>query len=315
MTKDVGVKWKRFDGYWDGKPYLDGIEMKRIADSTVALMDFKAGNIHIFGTATPRDGKALEAEGKYKVVVPPEGQVPALAGYGKDPNSPFAKLEVRQAIAYALNVPEFVNSFGLGYWKLQNQWAVPGTWGYNPNVVGYPYDPVKAKLLLGAAGYADGLKTILNFNNTGQSVVDETTALQSYLKVPGIDATLNPLQRPAFADMASNGKGWNGIVRQQGFSNPDPLVKFAGVISGAEFTGTFIPQEIVDVYNQAIAAPDFETKQKLVHQLMVLTVDKYCIAAYIAVQSSPIPKSKVVQDDQYGEAPYRYLSPKTWLNQ
>ena len=135
------------------------------------------------------------------------------------------------------------------------------------------------------------------------------------LKAVGINAELNPLQRPAFADMASNGKGWVGIARQQGFSSPDPLIKYAGVISGQEFKGTYVPQEMVDVYNQALAATDQATKTELVHKLMSLAVDKYCIATYLCVQSSPISKLAVVHDDDYGVAPYRYLSPKTWLDQ
>ncbi|HSW58674.1 MAG TPA: ABC transporter substrate-binding protein [Dehalococcoidales bacterium] len=314
MTKDVGVKWKRFDGYWDGKPYLDGIDMRRIADSTVALMEFRSGNLHILGSTASRDAKALEQEkNKYKIVIPPQGQVPALAGFAIDPNSPFAKIEVRRAIAHAIDVKTFTDSFGMGYWRLQNQWAVPGTWGYNPDVKGYPYNPDKARELLAAAGHT-GLKAVLNFNNTGQSIVDENTALQSYLNAAGFDITLNPLQRPAFADMASNGKGWSGIVRQQGFSSPDPLIKYAGVISGQEFAGTFVPQEMVDVFNQGISAPDFATKQQLTHKLMALAVDKYCIAAYLCVQSSPISKLVVLQDDEYGEAPFGYLSPKAWLD-
>jgi len=90
-TKDVSVVWKRFDGYWAGKPNLDGIVMKRYADSNVALMDFKAGNLDILGTTAPRDAQDLQKETKkYKIVVPPYGQVPALAGYATDPASPFS---------------------------------------------------------------------------------------------------------------------------------------------------------------------------------------------------------------------------------
>jgi len=314
-TKDVGVTWKRFDGYWGGKPYLDGIQMKRYADSNVALMDFKAGNLDIVGTVAPKDAKSLEQQkDKFKIVVPPYGQVPALAGFAIDPSSPFSKLEVRQAISYAVDVNTWVNSFGLGYWKIQNSWAVPGTVFYNNDIVGYPYNPDKAKQLLASAGYTSPLKTILNFYNTGQNVVDENTALQSYLNAAGFDVTLNPLQRPAFADMASNGKGWNGIVRQQGYSSPDPLIKYAGVMAGQEFKGTYLTQELVDAYNAALAAPDLATKTTLTKKFLSLAVDKYCIATYLAVQASPIGKSTIIHDDLYGEDPFGYLSPMTWLS-
>ncbi len=314
-TKDVGVTWERFDGYWAGKPYLDGIEQKRYGDDTVALMEFKSGNLNILGTLNARDAKTLESEpDKYVVSVPPQGQVPALAGYALDPNSPFADLKVRQAMSYAVNVQEYNAAFGLGYWMPQNQWAVPGTWGYSNDVVAYPYNPEKAKELLAEAGYADGFDTVLNFFNTGQSIVDENVALQGYLTAVGIRATLNPLQRPAFSDMASNSKGWEGIVRQQGFSSPDPLIKYANVIAGNEFTGTYLNDEIRDLYDQAITAADFETKQQLTHELMEMLVDKYCIATYLSVNSSPIVRSTVVRDSGFGPTPYFYLSPFTWLD-
>ncbi len=312
-TKDVGIKWKRFDGYWGGRPYLDGIEMKRIADSSVALMELRAGNLDILSTAVPRDALALQKEpDKFTVVTPLYGQVPALAGYTKDPNSPFVKLEVRQAISHAVDVKTFNDAFGLGFWKAQNQWSVPGTWGYNPNIVGYAYNPAKSKALLAAAGYPGGLRTTLNFFATSQAVIDENTALANYLNEAGFIVTLNPLQRPAFADMASLGKGWSGIIRQQGFSSPDPLIKYAGVVAGTEFAGTFMPREMVDLYNMALIVTDDAKKQELVWKFNAMAVDKYCIATYLSVNSSPTAKLKSVRDDWFGEVPYFYINPMTW---
>jgi peptide/nickel transport system substrate-binding protein len=316
MTKDVGITWKRFDGYWGGKPYLDGIQMSRYADSTVALMDFKAGNLDILGTAAPRDAQALQKEtAKFKVVIPVSGQVPALAGFATDPSSIFSKIEVRQAISYAMDVKTWTDSFGLGFWTVQKSWAVPGTLYDNNNIKGYPYDPAKAKALLAAAtGSSAPLKANLSFYNTGQSIVDENTGLQSYLIAGGFDITLNPLLRPAFADSASNGKGWSGIIRQQGSSSPDPLIKYAGVMAGQEFKGTYLPQELIDAYNIALAAPDLASKKSLTDTFLAMAVDKYCIATYLCLQATPMTKSTVVQNDGYAEQPFSYLSPMTWLN-
>jgi ABC-type transport system substrate-binding protein len=311
--KDVIITWKRFDGYWGGKPYLDGVEMHRIQDPTVALMAFKSGEMHILGTTTPKNGKGLEEEGKCRMVRPPQGQVPALAGYANDPNSPFAKLKVRQAMAHAINVPALNEAFGLGYWEVQNQWAIPGTWGYNPDVVGYPYNPEKAKKLLAEAGYPNGFTTTMNFYNLRPIYVDESTAIQRFLQAVGIEVKLNGVQRPKFAEMASLGSGWDGIVRMQGFSSPDPLIKYAGVAAGQEFAGVYLPPEFTALYNKAAAAPDFETKKRLVHQLMKMATDEYCIATHLYVQTSPFFKSKKVHDDLYGDVPFRYLSPMTWL--
>jgi hypothetical protein len=109
-------------------------------------------------------------------------------------------------------------------------------------------------------------------------------------------------------------KGWKGIVRQQGYSNPDPLIKYAGVMAGQEFKGTLLPPEMLDVYNKALTTPDSATKQTLTRQFAVLAVDKYCIATYLCVQPSPCAKSTVVHDDLYQEVPFSYLAPMTWIS-
>jgi ABC-type transport system substrate-binding protein len=311
-TKDVSIIYARNDNYWGGKPYLDQVQYIRISDPTTAQMSFTSGGLDIYGP-DPSIAKPLIDSGKYNWSVTPEGQIPAYAGYCGDPTTPFNKLEVRQAIAYAINPKALSDAFGLGFWQVSNQWAVPNTWGYNPNVVGYPFNTAKAKQLLASAGYSSGLSSVISFYNTSQAVMDENTAVQKMLNDAGFSITLNPLQRPAFADAATNGKGWTGIIREQGYSSNDPLVKYANVARGLEFKGMYLPQEFVDTYFQAIAAPDQATKQKLTQQLMYLAVDKYCMAAHLYIQGSPIVKQKRVMDDGFGTQPYRFLNPFTWV--
>jgi hypothetical protein len=55
--------------------------------------------------------------------------------------------------------------------------------------------------------------------------------IQRNLKEVGIEATLDGVQRPRFAEMASLGKGWEGIIRMQAFTRPDALVQIAGFAS------------------------------------------------------------------------------------
>jgi peptide/nickel transport system substrate-binding protein len=313
--RDVGVKYIRFDGYWDGKPYLDGIELKVIGNATTSAMDFQAGNLDMLGGGTePNDAKAILALNKFIMVLSPEGQVPAICGAAKNPDAQFADIRLRQAISYAIDTNTMCNTFGLGFWKLMNQWAVPGSWGYNTDIKAYPYNPAKAKQLLAEAGFPNGMKTTLNFYNASQMYIDEAQALQNYFKAVGIDCEIKPLLRPAYAEIASLGKGWNGLIRQQGSSSPDPLIKYAAMVGGQEYLGALMPQEFVDVYNQAKTAPDAASKQKLVWQLMSLAVDKYCIASHMYMVPSIIFKTKQIKDDQYGLTPYRWLSPKTWLD-
>jgi peptide/nickel transport system substrate-binding protein len=311
---DIGIKFKRFDNYWGGKPYLDGVEMIRVPDAVADLMTFKTGGKHII-LLEPKDAKDLQAEGKFNIVVPPEGQVAALGGNSKDPKSPFADIRVRQAVSYAIDLKAIADAFGYGYFVPMNQWARPGQWSYNPAVKGYPFNPKKAKQLLAAAGYPNGFKTTMHYYANLPYYTDEMTAIQRYLKDVGIDATLDGVQRPRFSEMASLQKGWDGIIRMQAFWRPDTLAQIAGWITGTEFSEVLRIPEITSLYTRASEAPDLAGKRKYTQQIMALWTDKYCLSTILTLSPLPIGKSKKLHDDLYGVVPNRYLSPKAWLSE
>jgi peptide/nickel transport system substrate-binding protein len=245
------------------------------------------------------------------MVLAPLGQVPALAGAAAD--TYFSQLKVRQAMAYSVDTKALNAGIGKGYWIDTNQWAIPGTWGFNPSVVGYPYNPTKAKQLLTEAGYPNGINTVLHFYNTGGSQTDLLTAIQSQLKTGGVNADLDPLLRPAFADIASNGKGFTGIVCQQGFVFIDPLQKYAQVRANNEFKGMVVSDKFKQTYDQALQATDQASQQKLVRDLMKVAIDEDCMHTPISINTIIIFKQKTLHDDAYGVTPYYYLSPKAWI--
>jgi peptide/nickel transport system substrate-binding protein len=309
---EVGLKYKRFDGYWDGKPYLDGIFYMIYGDKTVAYMDFMAGKLQVF-YPDMLNVKDIQSANKYTMVAAPEGTSIALAGYTGNAQSPFNDIKVRQALSYAIDAAAIGNSIGQGYWLPINQNAVPGTTYYNPKIAGYPFNPQKAKQLLAEAGYPNGLKTTLNFYNTSQETLTTFTGIQSYLNSAGFDITLNPAMRPAYVDMASNAKGWVGILQQIGSPNADPLIKYANMAAGTEFAGMYLPQEFVDAFNLAIAAPDDAARTQAIWNMASIAIDKYCIQSPLYVQLAPTVKVKNLRDDLLGTCPYRYMSPKAWL--
>lgn len=312
--REVVIKFKRYDSYWGGKPYLDGVEWRKMGDPVADLMAYKSGVIHVMAAPEPKDAKALEKEGLCNIAVTPEGQVTALAPNSKDPKSPFTDIRVRQALAYAIDPKAVADAFGYGYWKVLNQWAPPGSFAYNPSVVGYPYNPKKAKELLAAAGYPNGFKTTIHFYNLQPINMDEMVVFQRQLKEVGIDASLDGVQRPRFSEMASLGKGWDGLVRTQGYSKPDVLAYLAQIAGGIEFSEINRPQEFLDLYGRATTTSDMPTKKKLSQDLMALAADKYCMVAYMYMQPMPIVKTKKLHDDLFGVVPNRYLSPKAWLD-
>jgi peptide/nickel transport system substrate-binding protein len=77
-----------------------------------------------------------------------------LQGAWIDSGEAIQNLKVRQALDYAINREEIANNFFEGYAIPQKYWKTsPRGQFYDPNWKVTPYDPEKAKSLLGEAGY------------------------------------------------------------------------------------------------------------------------------------------------------------------
>jgi ABC-type transport system substrate-binding protein len=158
----VSLTYERFNNYWKGKPYLDNLAFDFIADETTQLMAFRAGVGDAVIRISERPTSILKPLG-FKINTSPTAAWGIIYN-SKDPKSPFSDIKVRQAVSYAINAQAIAKALSYGEPSYVNQFAarpeVPGT-TYNPAIVGYPYNPEKAKQLLKEAGYPSGFNTAL----------------------------------------------------------------------------------------------------------------------------------------------------------
>jgi ABC-type transport system substrate-binding protein len=206
MDPDVGWRYERNANYWGSKPYLDAIEYKVVPDLNVAQMMLEKGDaemVLLTGTAGTNLKLALQKIG-WQVIVPPSGgDVTCLMPDGNNPDSPWAKQEVRLAADYALNKQE-IAALGKGYWDPTWQLANPKLNFYDPSLT-RPYDPDKAKQLMNQAGYPTGLDTTLYFDPS--TPTDFAVAVQSNLKDAGIRCDLQTVAINSAFEMIM--KGWH----------------------------------------------------------------------------------------------------------
>jgi len=277
--KDVRTTYKKFDGYWQkGKPYLDGIVWTPIFDSITRQLSLKAGELDLALRLAAKDLAGLEKDGFMVTRRNVGSGVVSLIPDSANPKSPFADVRIRQAAQYAIDTESIVKSVFMGEAEPANQWIYKAHWGYNPSVVGYPYNPTKAKKLLADAGYPNGFKTKILYRTNPQE--DQTfTAVQGYLKAVGIDAELDPAQKGRYDQTAVQGGKWEGLIHGNFWSNPDVTATVAQQYTGGGkyFTQMLVPEDYVKAIQNAVTASDFEIKQKYTQEAMKLMIDKHCL--------------------------------------
>jgi peptide/nickel transport system substrate-binding protein len=300
--RTVKITYQKFENYWQkGKPYLDGVEWDIIADNLVQTAALKAGEIQMISAIEPQVAKDLGTQKDFIVSVPTgSSRIYMLMGDSVHPESPFSNIKVRQAVQYAVDTKAICNSIGYGYWEPTNQYASVGTWGYNPDVTGYPYNPQKAKQLLTEAGYPNGFKTTLTAM-TGTTNQDLMTAVAGYLSGIGIEAKIDMVTQAAQQPMLSK-NGWtNGMQFSPLGCEPNELSGmtryFSKEMHSSRVASLFLPDEYMDLIAKASVAPNFDAMKSIVQQIQKVGTDKYCIAMYLNSMKTMAAKTNKLRDD------------------
>jgi peptide/nickel transport system substrate-binding protein len=207
--KDVAVKFTKNPDYWQkGKPYLDGIEMLIINDTMTQASSFQEKEGDAIGGDMAKQALDLTSKG-YPWVGNPGGIFTLISDSG-NPDSPFAKLKVRQALDYAIDRDAVTKAIGFGFKKPNLQLAYLDTPNYVTDVAPRNYDPDKAKQLLKEAGYPDGFKCSLTADGRSADR-DAMTAVQGFLGKVGIVADLQIVDYATFNKLRTS--GWkNGLL-------------------------------------------------------------------------------------------------------
>jgi peptide/nickel transport system substrate-binding protein len=151
--------------YFAGAPKLGQVVFNFYQDSTSAEIALESGQINYMQNVPPTDASALASKGL--TVATEEDQSNIYLAFNVLPttannvSNPASSLQVRQAIAMALNIGSILNaSMGAGHYLQANQIEVPnmlynGVSTQNKSIPNpeYPYNPTAAGQLLTQAGY------------------------------------------------------------------------------------------------------------------------------------------------------------------
>jgi peptide/nickel transport system substrate-binding protein len=200
------------------RPYYSTVEILDVPDQAAGLAEMERGAVDVLTDPTPRDAAVLAKTPGVAVYQQPANNCAYLA-MNMD-RKPFGLLQVRKAVAYAIDVRSIVKMYYPMGAEIANNWTPPGMAGENPAVKAYPYDPARARALLAAAGYRRGFSTQLVYAAIPRPYMPQpglvAAAIARELARVGIRVKLVPLEWTKFLDTVHNGEhamalaGWSG---------------------------------------------------------------------------------------------------------
>lgn len=172
--------------YWqEGKPAIQTLIHRTIADSNSLVLALESGDIDASNYPSPTLKDQLEANENLVVMIPP-----FMSGNGWLFNTTHEWLslkEVRQAIAMALNMDQFVEDALVGLSEPALGPIAPGSWAFDPDLEPIPYDPEAARQLLADVGFPEGTQIRFNVNQGNVLREDWLTFTQQALQEIGIE--------------------------------------------------------------------------------------------------------------------------------
>ena len=274
---DGTVDYEAFAGAWRPAQVkrLQVISLPEAASRVSAIL---SDQIDI-SQGVPMDSIAiLEAEG-HRVDIASRPSVMGWRFMSIRESSPFHDKRVRQAANYAID-RDLINKELLGGISFPGgQCATRTTFGYNPDVKAYPYDPAKSKQLLAEAGYADGFDTeamVLPGAFPADSEIYQFAAQQ--LTAVGIRVKLTQIQ---FAEWLDNwygkakgpegGMGMSDIFQNSCHNfNAIPFDAYPNLSCRKKPLASHCNEDEFALLERAEQEFDVEKRRKLIQDLMVL---------------------------------------------
>ncbi len=271
---------KKHSRYHGARPYLDRIQFRFYPSYQEVLDAYEAGEVEGIAripiAALPRS-RTLPSLDLFSA---------QIAEYGivflnlERPDLPFfQEQEVRQALLYALDRQQIIDSVLEGQALVLHSPFIPGTWAYDDDIPRYEYDPDTAKELLDEAGWelqvrGNGVRrkdgqplafTLLTWNEPERVGVAQMLAEQ--WAAVGITVTVEAASPTKLYEAREN-RDFEAILVHlalPGDPDPYPFWHQAQIKSGQNYAG-FDHRRISEIIERARVTINRERRQELYYE-------------------------------------------------
>lgn len=219
----------RNDSYWGAAPYLDSVIFRPITDNAARLQALQTGEIDGYDLVDPQDRETIASDSSLQLIERPSFNV-GYVGFNET-FAPLDKLEVRQAIAYALNRQSVIDNIYGDSGQVPLEFMPPSVQGWTDDITRYDYDPDKARALLEQSGLELPVKIDFWYpaNVSRPYMPDPQRIAQAFasdLEQVGFDVNLKSAPwTPDYLDAVLGGQAAVHLLGQTGdFGDPETFV-------------------------------------------------------------------------------------------
>ena len=205
------VVFAKNDDYWGDEAHIKNVTFKICANSDTIPMELEGGSIDMMAHLTNAQRIQISAE-NFDVMSGTMNLVQAL--YLNHKVEPFDKLEVRQAMCYAIDKDAILNFVSDGEGVKIGSSMYPNFRRYYDDSLAdaYPHDVEKAKELLKSAGYENGFTFEITVPSNYTQHVETATVLKEQLAEAGITANIKQVDWDTWLSDTYIGRNYDATV-------------------------------------------------------------------------------------------------------
>ena len=274
---------KRNPYYWkkgeDGKalPYLDTLRFEIVPDDNTRILQLQAGQLQGAEFIPLSRVAELKANAKLNMMLFPSTKVNDLILNNrptlKDGTAnPLSDVRVRQALNYAVNRDALIQLVTFGTGKPMKSFMSSSTPLFDKTQPGYNYDPTKAKALLAAAGFKNGIDVTSMATSGSADDLALLTALQQMwgavgvrLKIEQLDAATKTARYRA-NDFQMRTGAWTDDI-----ADPNEITGYYAVYGATEAAHTGFKSDAIEkLFDQSQQETNKAKRAALYRQIQTL---------------------------------------------
>jgi peptide/nickel transport system substrate-binding protein len=194
---------------WSGVPKVSKLVFRFIEEPATRVAELQAGRVDIATAIPVAQAATVKSSASLTLQAIPSPTVQALRLNFS--HAPTSDVRVRQALNYAVDKEAIIKSILQGYASPIASLQSAKSFGHDPSLKAYTYDPAKAKALLTAAGVAPGTRIGIDFIGTDAVFREVAQAIAGYFQAVGLKADLKTYETNTFySDIIPKNKTGNG---------------------------------------------------------------------------------------------------------